>query len=88
MIETGSPSGPRKAEGIQMIIDILNDINMEEIIYIGDAPGDIVASRKVGIPVIAAAWAKTAEPEQLKTLQPDEIFYTINDFSNWLKERI
>src|SRR4051794_28996569 len=88
IIETGSPSGPRKAEGIQMVLDAFNTIKKGEIIYVGDAPGDIVSSRKVGIPVIAAAWAETAEPEQLIALQPDEIFYTIHGFYNWLKERI
>src|SRR3954470_5003696 len=61
VIETGSPSGPRKAEGIQLIIDNFIDIKKNEIIYVGDAPGDIIASRKVGVQVIAAAWAETAE---------------------------
>jgi phosphoglycolate phosphatase-like HAD superfamily hydrolase len=88
IIETGSPYGPRKAEGIQLIVDALGGIMKDEVIYVGDAPGDIVASRNIGIPVVAAAWAETAEPERLKPLQPDEIFYTINDFGNWLKERI
>jgi phosphoglycolate phosphatase-like HAD superfamily hydrolase len=88
IIETGSPSGPRKDEGIQLIIDNWSDIKKNEIIYVGDAPGDIIASRKVGVPVIAAAWAETAELERLKALQPDKIFYTINEFSNWLKEKI
>jgi phosphoglycolate phosphatase/pyrophosphatase PpaX len=88
IIETGSPSGPRKAEGIQLIIDTFEGIRKEEMIYVGDAPGDITASRKVGILVVAAAWAETAEPERLNMLQPDEIFYTINEFCNWVKERI
>ena len=88
IIETGSPAGPRKSEGIQMIIDALGAINKEEIIYIGDAPGDIVACRNVGIPVIAAAWAETADTDQLISLQPDNLFYTINDFSSWLSEKI
>ena len=88
IIETGSPHGPKKAEGIQIIIDTLECIMKDEVIYVGDAPGDIVASRKIGIPVAAAAWAETAEPERLRLLEPDEIFYTINEFGNWLMERI
>src|SRR4051812_11530405 len=88
IIETGSPYGPRKAEGIQLIIDTLKGIMKDEVIYVGDAPGDIFASRKIGIPVVAAAWAETAEPERLRLLEPDEIFYTINEFENWLIERI
>lgn len=88
IIETGSPAGPRKAEGIQLVIDYFKGIAKDEIIYVGDAPSDIAASRKAGIPVIAAAWAETAEPEGLKALQPDALFYTIEDFSNWLLSKI
>ena len=88
IIETGSPSGPRKAAGIQSVLDAWHEIKTKEVIYVGDAPSDIIASRKVGIPVIAAAWAETAEPEQLKALHPDELFYTIQDFTDWLRANI
>lgn len=84
IIETGMPGGPRKPEGILTVLDHFSDLSKEEIIYVGDSPGDIIASRKVGVPVIAAAWAETAEPGKLKSLQPDEIFYTIDDFAKWL----
>lgn len=88
IIETGSPKGGRKAEGIQLILDWLTDIRKDEVIYVGDAPGDIIASRKVGIAVVAAAWADTAEREKLQELNPDELFYTIKDFSDWLFDKI
>jgi phosphoglycolate phosphatase/pyrophosphatase PpaX len=39
------------------------------------------------VSVVAAAWADTAEPKKLKELQPDELFYTINDFKNWLADK-
>ncbi len=84
LIETGSPSGPRKAEGIQLILDNWTDLQKDEIVYVGDAPSDIIASRKAGIPVIAAAWADTAEPEKLTSLNPDKIFLTIKGLSEWL----
>ncbi len=87
-IETGSPKGARKAEGIQIILDRLTNINNDEVIYVGDAPSDITASRQVGVPVIAAGWADTAEPEKLQELKPDEMFYTIKDFENWLLGKI
>ncbi len=85
LIETGSPSGPRKAEGIQLILDNWTDIQTDEVIYVGDSPGDIIASRKAGIPAIAAAWADTAELQKLELLNPDKIFYNIKDFSEWLE---
>jgi HAD superfamily hydrolase (TIGR01549 family) len=87
-IETGMPSGPRKPEGIELVLNHFSDLAKEEIIYVGDAPSDVTASRRVGIPVVAAAWAQTAEPEKLKELQPDEIFYTIADFATWLSTKI
>jgi len=87
-IETGSPYGPIKAKGIQTVLDHWTGIKKDEVIYVGDSTGDIQASRKAGISVIAASWAETAEPEKLKQFQPDEIFYTIRDFSDWLCKKL
>lgn len=88
IIETGIPGGPRKAEAIAVVLDFLKPLKKEEVIYVGDAPSDITASRKAGIRVIAAAWAETAEPEKLIALKPDELFYTMRDFSDWLSLNI
>lgn len=83
-VETGIKAGPSKPDGIQRIINQLTNLKKEEIIYIGDAPSDIDACRKVGIPIIAAAWAETAEPEKLIALNPDQLFYSVSDFREWL----
>lgn len=88
IIETGWQHGPRKPEGIQSVVDFLKDINKDEMIYVGDSPGDIIACRKIGIPVIAAAWAETAEPHELEKLNPDQIFYNVSDFKEWLMKQI
>ena len=88
-IETGSPKGPVKAEGINAVLQQWKDLDKtSSIIYVGDAPGDIKASRTAGIPVVAAAWAETAEPEKLKALNPDHIFYSIDEFADWLLSMI
>lgn len=87
IIETGQPSGPSKEEGIQKVLDYFENCLKCEIVYIGDTPGDIVASKKVGISILSAAWAKTAEPEKLKALKPDGLFYSIEDLTEWLMER-
>jgi phosphoglycolate phosphatase-like HAD superfamily hydrolase len=87
-IETGRPAGPRKPEGIQAILEAFGAPAKDEVIYVGDAPSDITACRQVGIPIIAAAWAETAEPEKLIPLQPDELFYTVPDFAAWLYSKI
>jgi len=88
IIETGQPGGPRKVEGIQKVLDYFENIPKSDIVYIGDTPGDIVASKQVGISVLAAAWADSAEPEKLKELNPDGLFYQIEDLKKWLLERI
>lgn len=84
-IETGSPNGPRKTEGIQLIMEEWNELAKTEIMYVGDAPSDIEASRAAGIPVVAAAWAATAEPQKLLVAKPDEIFYEVSSFAEWLR---
>ena len=87
-IETGHQSGPRKAEGIEAVLDFFDDIKKNEIIYVGDAPSDIKACKMVGIPIVAAAWADASEPEKLKELMPDQLFYSIIDFTNWICSKI
>jgi len=88
VLETGMPEGPSKPKGIQAVMDTFKDINNEEVIYVGDAPSDITACRQVGIPIIAASWAETAEPEKLIPLQPDEPFYDVPTFAKWLESKI
>ena len=88
IIETGSPLGPRKPEGIKAALDLFGDISTQETIYVGDTPSDIHSSRQAGVSIVAAAWADTAEKDTLLALQPDEIFYTIPSFRDWLYERI
>ena len=83
-IETGSPQGPRKADGIRNMLQHWKDIDKDTVWYIGDAPGDILASRAAGIPVVAAAWADTADSKKLKALQPDVFFDNIPDFADWV----
>lgn len=53
-IETGMPGGPRKPEGIQVVLNHLSDLDKGGVIYVGDAPSDITASKKVEIPVVAS----------------------------------
>jgi phosphoglycolate phosphatase/pyrophosphatase PpaX len=86
-IEAGSPEGSRKIEAIQLILDKFS-VKKDEVVYVGDSPGDITESREAGVPVVAAAWAETAKRDKLKELQPDEIFYIVQDFAKWLYTRI
>jgi phosphoglycolate phosphatase-like HAD superfamily hydrolase len=87
-VKTGSPFGPAKAEGIGAVLQQWKDLRKEEIIYVGDAPGDITASKRAGIAIIAAAWAATVPPAKLKELHPDELFFSIDECSHWLRSKI
>ncbi|MCZ8521319.1 MULTISPECIES: HAD family hydrolase [Paenibacillus] len=86
-IETGSPQGPRKVQGIQSVLKQLGIATVDSI-YVGDAPSDIKASREAGVPIVSAAWAETAEPELLQLLQPDQLFTTIQEFRQYIQQTI
>lgn len=86
-VETGSPSGPRKVEGIENVLKKFG-LKPQEAIYVGDAPSDIVSARTANISSIAAAWADTADIQQLKKLNPDELFFTIKNFRTFLKKQL
>lgn len=88
IIETGEMSGPRKPEGLKNVINKFCELSKDEMIYIGDAPSDIDACRKVGIPVIAVAWANDVEKDKLIENKPDEIFDSVQIFTKWLISKI
>jgi phosphoglycolate phosphatase-like HAD superfamily hydrolase len=83
VMETGSPEGPNKVAGIRVILKRLGS-NTSNSLYVGDAPSDIKYCKEVGIPIAAAAWASTTNGKELEALNPDWIFYSIQDFNNWL----
>jgi len=83
VLETGSPEGPNKVNGIRNVLSRLN-VSASESLYVGDAPSDITYCKQVGIPIASVAWASTTNAEDLKPLQPDWLFYTVEQFENWL----
>ena len=87
-IETGWIHGPRKVAGIQSILTQWADLPIDQIWYVGDAPSDILAAKEVGIPVVGAAWAITANPEELAALHPDQLFMTIREFDAWVRKAV
>ena len=85
VIETGSPEGPRKVQGIQNAMAELG-VAPEESLYVGDSPSDIEHAREAGVRAVAAAWAETADPERLRTLHPDRLFTTVEEFIAYLRQ--
>lgn len=87
LVETGSPLGPRKVQGIQNVLNRFG-LHPDEAIYVGDTPSDIVTAREAKVGIIAAAWAETADCERLQAQHPDEMFRTMQEFSDYIRSRI
>lgn len=86
-IETGSGEGPCKPQRFRTLLDRFK-LEPREAIYVGDAPSDITASQEVGIPIISAAWASTAETQKLKAMNPELTFESVNEFGSYIKQLI
>ena len=87
IIETGSPKGSDKVNGLHRIEKQLN-IDLSDCLYIGDETSDIRRCREAGIPIASVAWAPTALPEKLKQMNPDYMFYTVEKFKSWILEHV
>lgn len=86
-IKTGSIEGPVKKERITEVINETG-ISATDFIYVGDAPSDITASRACGMKVAAAAWAPTSNYDELKKMEPDYLFKSIEEFKEFIQQHI
>lgn len=87
ILETGSPLGPDKVNGIRRIVKKL-DADLSRSLYIGDALSDIRYCKEVGIPIASVAWATAVDREKLKALDPEFLFDTVEEFHDWISTRI
>lgn len=83
MVEPGSPGKVIKGECLLRIADHYG-LAPDEMLYVGDAVSDIVACRQSSVPIAAAAWASTAEPEKLKAHEPNYLFTDFFEFSRFI----
>lgn len=83
ILETGKAEGPDKVNGIRRALKRLNT-DANQCVYVGDAPSDILACKEVGVSIAAAAWAEMTNDQELLALNPDWIFYTVEEFRTWL----
>ncbi|WP_338768965.1 NUDIX hydrolase N-terminal domain-containing protein [Massilia sp. METH4] len=87
VVETGSPLGPRKAEALRDVLAAWQ-LAAAEAVYIGDAPSDITAARAVGMPIVSAAWADTADAATLQAMGPDLLAHSVGELRDWLWPRL
>ncbi len=88
IVKNGSLDGKQKPADIEQIVESFGAVTKEETIYVGDSASDIQDSRKSGVAAIAAAWAPTADKDELEKEHPDECFSTVEDFARWLYARL
>jgi len=86
-VETGDPTGPRKAEGIRRILAGWG-MPPAEAVYVGDAPSDVAAAREAGVAVVGAAWAETTDRDLLVAEKPDALLVTVGELKDWLISRV
>ncbi|MBY9081791.1 HAD family hydrolase [Paenibacillus sp. HN-1] len=86
-IETGSPHGQRKTEGIQEVLRQFG-LKESEAIYVGDAVSDIHSARATGMPILSAAWGSYTDVDELGRHEPDEILSTVAELRAYLVGRL
>lgn len=82
--------GDEKATGKEVFIaEVLKKLNLKksEAVYVGDAVSDVLASRRAGIAVIAAAWAQSADIDALKNAAPDFLAKSVFEAQEWIKRQ-
>lgn len=82
-VETGDRRRIVKAE---CMLRILADwgVAPQEAVYVGDAPSDVRAAHRAGVPIIAAAWASSADPGALKAEEPELLLESADGLENAL----
>lgn len=72
----GSPEKNDKAAQLSDIIE-QNNLQNDELAYVGDAVSDVLACQKANVKCYVAAWAKTARISELEKLNPNLVFKTV-----------
>jgi phosphoglycolate phosphatase-like HAD superfamily hydrolase len=81
-VKAGKPEGCVKQRHITEAL-AEHGIAAARAAYVGDTPGDIAASRAVGVLAVAAAWAGTADLAALMRAEPDHLFTSVADLREW-----
>jgi phosphoglycolate phosphatase-like HAD superfamily hydrolase len=83
LVETGSTQGMVKAAAIRRVVARWA-VAPEDVIYVGDAVGDMEAADEAGVRPIGAAWASSAIAAELIATRPHAVFSSADDFHAWL----
>jgi HAD superfamily hydrolase (TIGR01549 family) len=88
MIVTGDDVNNHKpsSEGIMKFI-LSYDLNKDEVLMIGDSPGDVKASKEADVKIASAMWDSYAA-EKVKGLDSDYYFNTVIELKEFLDSKI
>lgn len=84
IVKHGSTEGVIKGEQIAAVVADWG-LSPDEVIYVGDFPSDIAASRQAGVVAVGAAWSPTADAATLAAYWPDYLFTSTWDFKDMLE---
>lgn len=87
IVETGSPDGPVKPLLLRKVLKAWN-VLADQVVYVGDAPSDVTASREVGVIPLGAGWSAGTDIEKLKAQNPEAIFREVNDLIEWIGDNL
>lgn len=74
------------AEGILKILKEFETLP-EEAVFIGDSDVDIKAGKSAGVETIGVQWLPTFQTQNFTT-DPDRVFTRVNDFREYLEQRL
>ena len=83
-VRMGEPDGCRKKDHITAVLAEAG-VAPGESAYVGDAPGDMKAASACGVMAIGAAWAPTANAQELRDAGADLVFTAWDDFATWIE---
>jgi len=69
-------------EGINKFVDTYK-LNRERVLMVGDAHVDVIAARDAGVKIASVLWDSTYK-EKVLALNPDFVFYTVDEFAGFI----
>jgi HAD superfamily hydrolase (TIGR01509 family) len=73
-------------EGILRVMDHFG-LSAGDVLMVGDAPGDVTASRAAGVKVAAVLW-DTYDRERTLAAKADYVFHQVRELSDWFRSHI
>jgi phosphoglycolate phosphatase/pyrophosphatase PpaX len=86
VVKCGSAYGAMKDVRIEEVFAEFPQLSRQRTLYVGDSPGDIIASRKCGIKIASVAWATSTDIQALRVLKPDFLFENVSELAALLRE--